>query len=43
MQIKVLTHALVLAGFLAGAAAQAERAPVLSQIDLPHPYYYREM
>jgi TolB protein len=43
MQIKVLTHVLVLAGFLAGAAAQAERAPVLAQIDLPHPYYYREM
>ena len=24
-------------------AAQAEREPVLKQIDLPHPYYYREM
>ncbi len=23
--------------------AHAERAPVLQQIDLPHPYYYREM
>jgi len=43
MQMKVLTHALVLAGFLACVAAQAERAPVLGQIDLPHPYYYREM
>jgi Tol biopolymer transport system component len=28
---------------MAGAAAHAERAPVLAQIDLPHPYYYREM
>jgi len=43
MQIKVFSHALVLAGMLASAAAQAERAPVLGQIDLPHPYYYREM
>ncbi len=43
MQFKFLTHALLLAGLLAGAAAQAGRAPVLSQIDLPHPYYYREM
>ena len=25
------------------AAAQAQRAPVLRQIDLPHSYYYREM
>ncbi len=24
-------------------AVQAEREPVLKQIDLPHPYYYREM
>src|SRR5712671_1083395 len=30
--------------FLALAAAlHAERAPVLAQIDLPHPYYFREM
>ena len=43
MQFKVFSHVLVLAGFLAGAAAQAERGPVLGQIDLPHPYYYREM
>ncbi|HEV2114138.1 MAG TPA: hypothetical protein VGR50_08300, partial [Terriglobales bacterium] len=28
---------------LAIAAAQAQRLPVLQQIDLPHPYYYREM
>lgn len=27
----------------AGAAAVAQRLPVLRQIDLPHPYYYREM
>ena len=28
---------------LAGAAAFAKREPVLKQIALPHPYYYREM
>ncbi|HEY2682981.1 MAG TPA: CehA/McbA family metallohydrolase [Steroidobacteraceae bacterium] len=35
-----------LLGFLAlfvTGAVSAERAPVLGQIDLPHPYYYREM
>jgi len=26
-----------------GPAANAQRLPVLQQIDLPHPYYYREM
>src|SRR5579862_3450078 len=26
-----------------GLTAQAQRLPVLQQIDLPHPYYYREM
>src|SRR3984893_993962 len=25
------------------ASCQAQREPVLKQIDLPHPYYYREM
>ena len=34
----------LLAGLLAGTLVRtAERAPVLPQIDLPHPYYYREM
>ncbi|HMK87128.1 MAG TPA: CehA/McbA family metallohydrolase, partial [Steroidobacteraceae bacterium] len=28
---------------LAAPLAHAERRPVLAQIDLPHPYYYREM
>src|SRR5436853_4982149 len=28
---------------IALAAVQAQRLPVLQQIDLPHPYYYREM
>jgi len=32
----------VLAGALSGLCC-AERRPVLDQIDLPHPYYYREM
>ncbi|MGC1387556.1 MAG: CehA/McbA family metallohydrolase [Steroidobacteraceae bacterium] len=43
MQMKVFSFAWVLAGLLAAASARAERAPVLGQIDLPHPYYYREM
>jgi len=32
-----------LAGCLLCLSAQAQRRPVLPQIDLPHPYYYREM
>ena len=35
--------ALILGGTLWAAPGQADRAPVLGQIDLPHPYYYREM
>ena len=31
------------AGLLASVWTHAERAPVLPQIDLPHPYYFREM
>ncbi len=34
---------LFLAALLAAGIAQAARQPVLQQIDLPHPYYYREM
>jgi TolB protein len=44
MPTKILSRAILLAGlFLASAATLAERTPVLAQIDLPHPYYYREM
>lgn len=32
-----------MAGWLLGSLASAERLPVLGQIDLPHPYYFREM
>jgi Tol biopolymer transport system component len=40
----MMIRAVVLLGvFLAAGAALAERQPVLQQIDLPHPYYYREM
>jgi TolB protein len=42
MAAKNLPHVLLLAG-LAASAARAERLPVLQQIDLPHPYYFREM
>jgi TolB protein len=34
---------ILLAGFMLSALAHAERLPVLKQIDLPHPYYFREM
>jgi len=43
MPIKMLSRTFLLAGLVAGALAYAERAPVLRQIDLPHPYYFREM
>jgi TolB protein len=33
----------LLAVSMLGAASHAERLPVLKQIDLPHPYYFREM
>jgi TolB protein len=35
--------AVLLSGLLASVAAIAGRLPVLQQIDLPHPYYFREM
>ncbi len=35
--------AVLLVGLVASSLAVAERLPVLEQIDLPHPYYYREM
>jgi len=34
---------LIAGGLLVSEAARAERKGVLSQIDVPHPYYYREM
>ena len=41
--MKILCRAILLAGYMLSAPAQAERLPVLKQIDLPHPYYFREM
>jgi TolB protein len=43
MQIKTLFRAALWAGLAAAVSVHAERLPVLEQIDLPHPYYYREM
>src|SRR5258708_21882069 len=34
---------LLAAGWAVSALSHAERLPVLQQIDLPHPYYFREM
>ena len=41
--IRTAARALLLIGMAISASAEAERQPVLGQIDLPHPYYYREM
>src|SRR6202022_2655241 len=41
--MKILPRILLLAGLAAAALSHAERLPVLPQIDLPHPYYFREM
>ena len=41
--IRIAARALLLIGMAISAHAQAGRQPVLGQIDLPHPYYYREM
>jgi TolB protein len=43
MGFKFLSRALLVGGLTASALVNAERAPVLQQIDLPHPYYFREM
>jgi TolB protein len=43
MLIKSLLRAALWAGLAATASVHAERLPVLKQIHLPHPYYYREM
>jgi TolB protein len=41
--MKILPRMLLLAGLAVSALSHAERLPVLKQIDLPHPYYFREM
>src|ERR1700675_3584897 len=41
--MKILSRILLLAGLAVSALSHAERLPVLRQIDLPHPYYFREM
>jgi Tol biopolymer transport system component len=39
----MMFRAVVLLGCVGGSLAFAARLPVLKQIDLPHPYYFREM
>src|SRR6266702_4373244 len=42
--MKILCRMILLAaGSAVSALSHAERLPVLQQIDLPHPYYFREM
>src|ERR1700729_2424233 len=41
--MKISPRILLLAGLAVSALTHADRLPVLKQIDLPHPYYYREM
>jgi Tol biopolymer transport system component len=41
--MKLSSRFLLLAGLALAAVSHAERLPVLKQIDLPHPYYFREM
>ncbi len=41
--MKILCRILLWAGLAASASSHAGRLPVLQQIDLPHPYYFREM
>ncbi|MEA3196741.1 MAG: TolB protein [Gammaproteobacteria bacterium] len=41
--MKIIPRVLLWVGLAASALAHAERLPVLRQIDLPHPYYFREM
>src|SRR5258706_12616764 len=36
-------HVVLLTAAILSAPVHAERRPVLNQIDLPHPYYFREM
>jgi TolB protein len=41
--MKILLSAVLALGCVVSPVCMAARAPVLGQIDLPHPYYYREM
>jgi TolB protein len=41
--VRALSCAVLLIGALVSSRCIAERQPVLQQIDLPHPYYFREM
>ncbi len=41
--MKIFAAAVFVAGSLFSVAAPAQRLPVLPQINMPHPYYYREM
>jgi TolB protein len=41
--MNLLSRILLLAGLALSTLSHAERLPVLRQIDLPHPYYFREM
>jgi hypothetical protein len=41
--MKIFCRMILLAGSAVSALSHAERLPVLQQIDLPHPYYFREM
>src|SRR5712675_3795611 len=41
--MKILCRMILLAGSAVSAQSHAARLPVLKQIDLPHPYYFREM
>jgi TolB protein len=43
VRIKTMTCAVLLAGCAVSSVSRAQRLPVLKQIDLPHPYYFREM
>ena len=43
MSTKTCARIALMAGFMLSALSHAERQPVLQQIDLPHPYYFREM
>src|SRR5476651_2058886 len=43
MPFKIVAVAWLLAGGVVAYPVFAAREPVLAQIDLPHPYYYREM
>jgi Tol biopolymer transport system component len=39
----IVPRVMLVVGLAISAVSHAERRPVLEQVDLPHPYYYREM